>query len=342
MPVYAGPWWKDGEAGHGFVRIERGRVVDKGERSPAGATPAVILEGLHNYHTHVGDAFLRGRVLPRGLDALVKPVTGYKHRMLATAKPSVLQSGVRRALQGYAASGTRTILDFREQGIQGLAWVRRVQDALGQDAPRVHLLARPTGPNPSETDMAEVVERADGIGLPSLSDVGAATLRVAAEACQHAKKPLAMHASERRREAIEAILEARPDLLVHMNAATPADLRRVRDAGVPVAACPSSNAYFRIPSQVRSLRRAGVRFYLGTDNAMLGNADLVREAREAKKRCPEVRDDELLLALNTPPEKAIKRVRRVTLPPGGGEAIVVLALRGKRVRWAAKPILARR
>ncbi|MBI2078097.1 MAG: amidohydrolase family protein, partial [Euryarchaeota archaeon] len=323
-------------------RVVKGRVVEDGATPPARAKPAVILEGLHNYHTHMGDAFLRGRPLPRGIDELVRPVTGYKHRMLASAGPATLQSGVRRVLQEYANGGARSILDFREQGVQGVGWVRRVHDALGPHAPQVRLLGRPAKPAPDEAELEDLVERADGLGLPSLSDVGPASLAAAAAICHRARKPLAIHASEQRREDIDVILGSKPDLLVHLNAATAADLRKVARADVPVAVCPTSNAYFRIRSQVRSLRRAGIAFFLGTDNAMLGGTDLVEEARLAKRHCPEVKDEELLRALTTPPEKAIKHVRRVPAASGAREPVVVLPLRRGRVRWGGRPVVARR
>ena len=75
---------------------------------------------------------------------------------------------------------------------------------------------------------------------------------------------------------------------------------------------------------------------------MLGGTDLLAEARLAKRHCPELRDEEMLRALTTPPEKAINRVRRVQAPSGAREPVVLLPLRRGRVRWAARPVVVRR
>lgn len=340
MAVYAGPFWRSGEPREGFVRIERGRILEEGEGAPSGARPSVILEGVHNYHTHIGDAFLAGRPLPRSLEALVKPVTGYKHRMLARAKPASLVASMRRALRRYSDAGTASLLDFREQGLPGIRMAREAALGLDSHAPVVRLLGRAGSPG-TLRDLDEVVAASDGLGLSSVTDAGA-DADAYAERTHQAGKPLAIHASERIREDIDRILSLRPQLLIHLVQATPNDLRRIRDEDVPVVLCPSSNRFFRLRSPVARVRRAGLRFFLGTDNAMLGVHDLLEEARLARRLDRSLPDAALLRALSTPPEKAIKRIQAVPEPPGGPPRLMVLPLRRGRVQWQARPLLARR
>lgn len=337
VPVFDGLRWSDGEeAGPWTVRVERGRVVDESPARGSRAASVVLLDGLHNYHTHLGDAFLRGRRLPHSLAAVVRPGTGFKHRLLARAAPAAVARGIRVALGAHARAGTRSIVDFREQGVPG---VRMLRDVAERDppSPTVRIWGRPAREPPGEREVGDVLESADGIGLSSVSDLAEATLEAAARESRRARKPLGLHVSEQRREPIERVLRYEPSLLVHACAATARDLRRVADADVPVVVCPTSNAFFRLRSPLALLRRAGVRFFLGTDNAMLGGSDLLAEVRRARKWAPRVPDADFLRALTTPPEKAIKRTQPVPRNARGPEALVVLPLRGRRVQWAAPP-----
>lgn len=340
VATFAGPVWSGGDAEEGFVRIQSGRVVEAGAGTRGGAKTAVILDGLHNYHTHIGDAFLHGKPLPRTLEALVRPVTGYKHRMLARATPRVLIAAMRRALRSYADAGTASLLDFREQGARGVRLAREASRVPEPASPVLRLLGRPAQPTSSK-DLEDVVELADGIGAASLTDLGPEAGRYAEAARRHGK-PFAIHASEQRREDMKAILDLRPDALVHLVHATVPDLRAVSKADVPVVLCPTSNRFFGLTSPVGRVRRAGLRFFFGTDNAMLGSYDLLREARAARRLDRTIPDADLLRALTTPPEKAIKRIQRVPEPPGGPPRLVVLPLRRGKVQWEARPVLARR
>jgi cytosine/adenosine deaminase-related metal-dependent hydrolase len=340
VPVYSGPIWRAGESSHGSVRIERGRVVEQTATERASAHPSVILDGVHDHHTHLGDAFLRGRPLPRSLERLVRPPTGYKHQMLARASRATIEAGIRRALTEYAAAGTQSLIDFREQGVSGVRLLRSAHHSVASKAPRVLVLGRPMTP---DEDLEPLLGVADGIGLSSLHDVEADRVAECARACRRAHRLFALHASEARREDMATILANHPDLLVHLVKATPQDLRRIADADVPVVLCPRSNAFFRLRSPVAAVHQAGIRFHFGTDNAMLGNRDLVDEARRARRLAPKVPDDALLRALTTSPEKAIKRAAGLsTSATTSAQRILVLPRRGTKVRWDAKAIAATR
>ncbi|HYS71338.1 MAG TPA: amidohydrolase family protein, partial [Thermoplasmata archaeon] len=93
----------------------------------------------------------------------------------------------------------------------------------------------------------------------------------------------ALHASERVREDVDGVLDLRPDLLVHLTEATDGDLDRVSDAHVPVAVCPRSNAFFGKVLDLPRMVRAGLRLFLGTDNAMVNGPSMLRELEFAWK-----------------------------------------------------------
>jgi cytosine/adenosine deaminase-related metal-dependent hydrolase len=340
VTVWAGPLWIDGEPREGWARVEKGRVVDTGEGAPHGARAATILSGLFNYHTHIGDAFLAGRQLPHDLDALVRPGSGFKHRQLAAASPATIQTGIRRALQKYGDAGTAALLDFREQGVAGLRMARQAQRVYGADLPALRLFGRPARVPLQGDELETVVEAADGLGVPSLTDVGPIAYGEITSAARRAKKPVAVHVSESRREDVATVLAGRPQLLVHLCRAIAPDFKQILDAGVAVAVCPSSNAFFRLKAPVRALHRAGIPFHLGTDNAMLGSFDLLHEAARAKRLAPEVPDAVLLRGLTTPPEKVINRIQAVPARTASRAPLVILPRRGRRVPWGATPVVA--
>ncbi len=301
----------------------------------------ILLDGLHNYHTHVGDAFLQGKPLPRSLPALVKPGTGYKHRMLAKASPATITRAVTAALAAYEEAGTRSILDFREQGVTGVKLLRGI--ARGpRPGPAVRILGRPVRWPIDADELQSLVEEGDGIGISSIADVDDDVVEQSSRACRRARKPFVLHASEPRRDSLERVLSYEPQLLVHLCQATPPDFRQLSKTEVPVAVCPTSNAFFRFKSPIAQLVRARIPFFFGTDNAMLGNFDLVAEVARARKWAPRIPDDVFLAALTTPIEKAIKRTQPVPLPAGVPERVVLLPQRRSRVEWGSRPLVVAR
>jgi cytosine/adenosine deaminase-related metal-dependent hydrolase len=265
-----------------------GTVLLDVEETAATREPShCLIKAPLNAHTHVGDAFLTGQVPEGSLDEIVAPLHGFKHRQLASADPTTVADGIQRVLREYAATGTRRLIDFREGGVDGIRLVRSLATG-GLD---VHLLGRPGG-----EDLDAVVSAADGIGFPSYTDDPQAA-RQAAEAAHAAGKPLALHASEAVREPIEEVLVLEPDLLVHLAAATDADVARVVDADVPVAVCPSSNRRFGLRPPVPRLLELGARWALGTDNAMFGSRSVVEEAAFAQRMFPQVPQEALVAAL---------------------------------------------
>lgn len=340
MVVYAGTLWRDGEPeGEAWMRAEGGRVAEEGTGpAPEGdAQPAVLLDGMTDLHTHIGDAFLQGRDLPRDLAALVAPQTGLKARQLAAVTPERMRAGMVDHLRALAAHGVTSVLDFREQGVPGLRLAREAARGVGL---KVRFLGRPAGTTWEDREVQAVLGEADGLGIPSLTDYGKAACEGLRRAAHAAGKPFALHASEGAREDMEAVLGLEPDLLVHLASATRADLRLVAEEAVPVAVCPSANDFFGLRPPVDAFHAVGLEWFLGTDNAMLGSADPVREAGLLAEWFPSLGPEELLRALTTAPGKVLNqfgpdavRSPRVRVVPTSDAGIP---------RWSAAPIVLER
>lgn len=270
------------------VHVEDGRIarVEDGLAREADAR-GVLLPGPVNAHTHLGDAFLRGRVPDLPLAELVAPPHGWKHRQLAAASDDDVVGGMRLAAHEAAAHGAHRASDFREGGAPGLALARR---ALLGTPLIATLLARPASPD----ECVGLAAEADGLQVSSLLDVP----RKLAAAAAEAGRMFATHLSERVREDVDTALALGPDFLVHLVHATPADLRKIAEARTQVVVCPTSNARFGPPPPFPAMVAAGCDVALGTDNAMFNPLDPVREARALHAWFPDVDPLAILRALS--------------------------------------------
>lgn len=278
----------------GHVVVEGGRIVDvaRGEPPVAPIARGTIVPSFVNAHTHVGDAVARSDKLPAKLADAVKPPDSYKHRVLASTPAAQIVEGIRGALREVEGSGAAGLVDFREGGLAGLQQLR----AAAVPAVRARVYARPSTMAFDEAEARALLQEADGLSVSSLpDDARAPALAALARA---AGKGFALHASEPAREPIAPVLDLRPELLVHLTFATRADLEAVRDARVPVAVCPRSNARWvkRIPD-VRAMLDLGMAVALGTDNAMLHACDVLAEARALRDLAPDVAPEEVLRML---------------------------------------------
>ncbi len=270
--------------------MEDGRIRrwGKGDHDDAVAR-GWIVPGLVNAHSHIADAFLRSEPgKPRTVKELVGP-NGWKHQFLATADPSKQRAAVEAHAADMAMTGTSAFIDFREGGLAGARWLKNLElDA----EPIVH--GRPKGPTFEEAEAAALLEIVDGVGLSGLRDLPRKVLEGWAEACREAGKPFAFHASEDRRDGIDAIVSLEPSYVVHMSQGRPADFDELADARIPIVACPRSNAWFGMTSPVAQMLESGCTIALGTDNAMLQDGNLLSEAARIRQDAPDIPDADLM------------------------------------------------
>ncbi len=237
----------------------------------------LILPGLWNAHTHLGDAVVTQEL--RGtLEELVAPPHGLKHRILAKAKDDAVIAAMRRAMATMLRTGCTGFSDFREGGLKGLKLMYAALAALPLHGV---VLGRPSGLSYDSRETAGLLRAADGIAVSSYIDWPRADLEKLAADVRRAGKIFAIHCSERIREDIDAVLDLTPAFLVHMLQATDADLERCADADVPIVVCPRSNAFFGMTPDIPRMLQAGVELRLGTDNAMINVPSMLNEVEFA-------------------------------------------------------------
>ncbi len=274
MPRVSG-WFYDGRGfREGTVGWEEDVIV---EAHPGRARDALahglVIPGLWNAHTHLGDAIVT-QELRGSIEDLVAPPNGLKHRILAKAKDEAVVAAMRRAMATMLRTGTTGFSDFREGGLRGL---RQLYAALAVVPLDGVALGRPQGLTYDAREVAALLRASDGIAVSSYVDWPAAELEKLAADVHRARKAFAIHCSERIREDIDKVLDLKPAFLVHMVQATDADLQRVADEEVPIVICPRSNAFFGLTADLPRMLAAGVELRLGTDNAMINTPSMLRE-----------------------------------------------------------------
>jgi len=263
-----------------YVRIQRGRVVETGrigsdsQRGRERRIRGIVIPSPVNAHTHLGDAMSTREPPAVPLARLVRPPHGYKFHLLETTARETKVRAMRAALDRMRRAGVAVTIDFREEGLAGVELLREAASGSGV---RAVILGRPLRRPIDRAELADLLRAGDGIGLSSVGDESIEARREVARACRSAGKRFGLHASEAVREDPASYLDPRPDLLVHLAKATADDLAAVRDARVPVAVCPRSNALFGRQPDLRSMERLGVTMFLGTDNAMFHSPSIWRE-----------------------------------------------------------------
>ena len=272
--TFSGRIWNGRLFEDGHLTVEDGilRELEFGERLKGADFEGCILPGITDSHTHVADAGLK---LDRkyGLEELVAPPDGLKHRYLSGTDEAVIRSEMGSYVGRLKDSGVSRFMDFREGGIAGARMLRDVSD-------RAVILGRPVSKEYDPNEIDGILEIADGIGIPSITDMDHGYIDSIADHVHRKNKMLALHVSERIREDIDYVLSLDPDFIVHMVQAADPDFRKCADSGIPISVCPSSNLYFGMIPPIKRMLDAGVDISLGTDNGMLfPSADIFDELR---------------------------------------------------------------
>ncbi len=251
------------------VRIE----VEDGYFHETDAVPSAklaLFEDVVDAHTHCADYGLR---VPPGLslEELVAPPDGLKHRYLREAPREELSASMARFSADASAFGCSAFIDFREGGAEGCRMLREA-------CPDATILGRPVSPEFDQEEIDGILACADGIGLPSVSDMPSRYLEQVADAVRDRGSVLAIHVSERVREDVDEVLSLDPAFVVHMCEASDSDLLKCAEAEVPVVVGPGSNMYFGKAPPLARMSAMGVDVALGTDNGMLRAPDMAAEA----------------------------------------------------------------
>jgi cytosine/adenosine deaminase-related metal-dependent hydrolase len=281
MIYISGQIYQNGEFIKGYLGVENGEIAEFGEEEREDADfQGIIIPTMVNSHTHIADSVVSKEITGSIMD-LVAPPNGLKHRILRETPPDVLIESMKKVSNDMMNSGIAHFGDFREGGLEG---VNLFSSATSGSSIEPRVFGRPAKMTYDEEEMERLLEKVDGIGLSAISDGKMDDIIRIAEHTKGKGKMFALHASERIREDIDAILDLKPDFLIHMNCAEESDLKLCAENKVPIILCPRSEVFFGHVPDITKMYNCGVTLSLGTDNAMLNSpSSLLREMEFAYK-----------------------------------------------------------
>ena len=106
-----------------YGRIAGGKENDSDNRLINGEG-FLVVPGLINAHTHIGDSIGKDVGVASGLDARVHPIFGIKRSILKNTRPQHLVSFMRNSAISMMKKGITAFADFREGGEDGVELLR--------------------------------------------------------------------------------------------------------------------------------------------------------------------------------------------------------------------------
>ena len=281
------------------------------------ASGMIICPAFLNAHTHVIDGFLKEAGFGMPYWDVFMPPDGLRHQALATARPEVVESQLRRTLDQMVACGTSVFVDFREGGRSGVELLERLAadrpiqpltlGRFGSYPPQPpEALAANRGALPVEalSEISGIVEEGAGFALISANDLTDEALVQVAAHVRSAGGLLALHVAESppyRETSIERTGQSdvlrvadylQPDFAVHLTFATAEEMDRLAEAGIPAVCCPRNHAVIGLGiPRFDLMLEAGMTVAIGTDNVILSAPDPLAEIQFASRAIRALRGD---------------------------------------------------
>ncbi|HZZ20225.1 MAG TPA: amidohydrolase family protein [Opitutaceae bacterium] len=293
------PWrctrfsWK-GDTITALDRKEKVTVLEKGS--------LVIIPGLYNSHTHMGDSCLPDGATGLTLEQGFFRPNGFKYRKLAAMSREEHLPHVVNHLRYMARTGTVGHIDFREQGPYGSELLREASNITGIDSV---ILGQFSGvpfdekalgensagfPADSMDELEAILAVADGFSESTMNDLTDVAWGQVRELTNRLGKMRAIHCLENdgyrdlsfdrtgRGDLVRAIELYDPHLIVHMTVAAAAEIGLLVRSGKTAALNPRANANLGLPMPpVAALMEAGANLVLGTDNGLLNSPSILAE-----------------------------------------------------------------
>jgi cytosine/adenosine deaminase-related metal-dependent hydrolase len=283
-----------------ITRIELGAELRAMPANGGGAQ--VVIPGLYNGHTHVGDSALPDGATGLTLEEGFFRPAGYKYRELARLDRTEHLAHVVRHLRYMARTGTVGHLDFREQGVAGATLLREAAEVTGVDAIvlgqfdaspfAADELERNLAPLPvaAREELVAMLAVADGFSESTMNDLTDTAWQQIRETTAGRGALRAIHCLENagyrdvsiartgRGDLARALDLYDPHLIVHLTVATEAEIALLVRSGKTGVLNPRANATLGLPlPPIAALLKSGANLLLGTDNVMLNAPSMLAE-----------------------------------------------------------------
>ena len=255
----------------------------------------LLIPGLINSHTHIGDSIAKDIALNRDPDSKINPIFGIKQKILRETEPKKLIYFMRKTIKSMLKKGTTTFIDFREGGLDG---VLLMQKALSNTPIRSIILGRiefyqsknqikknTSIPRSYQNQIESLLKNCDGIGISGPNENSDSSLKqfskikkIRAIHCAETKQSYLKSKQTTRKTEPKRSMLLKPDFLVHMTYASKSDLGMAAKKTRGIVVCPRANASLAegIPNIVQMMEM-NCNVAIGTDNVMINSPDLFRE-----------------------------------------------------------------
>ena len=262
----------------------------------------VVIPGLYNSHTHMGDSALPDGATGLTLEQGFFRPDGFKYRELAKLSREEHLPHVINHLRYMARTGTVCHVDFREQGAAGAELLRAASEATGVESvilgqfagspfDEAALMANTaTLDNTGRGELDAVLDVADGFSESTMNDLTDPAWGEVRTVTQARGKLRAIHCLENagyrdasvqrtgRGDLARALEFYDPHLVIHLTVADAGEIALMAACGKTGVLNPRANLNLGLPMPpIRGLLDAGVNLLLGTDNGMLNSPNLFAE-----------------------------------------------------------------
>lgn len=262
----------------------------------------VIIPGLYNSHTHMGDSALPDGATGLTLEQAFFRRDGYKYRELAKLSEETHLPHLVAHLNYMARCGVVCHLDFREQGLHGARLLRKASEQTGvqsiilsqfnesplpEDQLRANLSPLPES---ARLELEQILTVADGFSESTMNDLTDSAWREIRDLTSARRKLRAIHCLENpgyrdlsvattgRGDLARALDLYDPHLVVHMTSANTDEIALLARSGKTAVLNPRANAALGLTlPPVAALLREKVNLLLGTDNGMLNSPSILAE-----------------------------------------------------------------
>ena len=262
----------------------------------------VVIPGLYNSHTHMGDSALPDGTTGMTLEEGFFRPNGYKYRELAKQTEAQHLEHIVAHLRYMARTGTVGHIDFREQGTYGSQLLRRAADNTGINSIILGQFNElPFSPEQLQenreglsegaiAELAAILAVADGFSESTMNDLTDAAWQQIYQHTKSSNKLRAIHCLENEgyrttslaitgRGDLERALDLyHPDLVIHATVANPDEIEMLSAHRVNVVLNPRANANLGLPlPPIAALLDSQANLLLGTDNGLLNSPNMLAE-----------------------------------------------------------------
>jgi len=262
----------------------------------------VVMPGMYNSHTHMGDSCLPDGATGMTLEQGFFRPHGYKYRELAKQSETEHLRHITAHLEYMARTGTIGHLDFREQGVYGSQLLRKAAAATGvrsvilgqfNELPftveelRENRAALGEGAIATLTELLQV---ADGFSESTMNDLTDPAWKQIRQMTEQHHKLRAIHCLENagyrevslevtgRGDLERAIDLYDPDLVIHATVANDDEIALLSQRQMNVVLNLRANANLGLPlAPIAQLLNSDANLLLGTDNGLLNSPNLFAE-----------------------------------------------------------------